>query len=386
MRGGNGARVLSWLVMWLLLGGIVLLTGSGAALALWAGLTLLPLLGLALALPVRRRLKLRLRFPVLGTRNMPLEGVLEAENPTRFPVGQLVCRVKLENRLTGETERVLIRLHPGTRGSVQVPLHVQSRYCGYIKLELERVLVTDLTGMIPLPAPVQAEARLTALPELLPVNLDLTYPAVTPDDGEAWLEGRKGSDHTQTLQLREYVPGDSIRQIHWKLSSKLDCTIVREPSFPVSRSLLIFWDKTAAPAEAARMNAMAEAIFAVCRAVSEQGFAYHLAWNDGQSVCAEEIQTEDALLQTLPRMLKSGSRDADGTALGFLPDVGQEQYSKILYFTAACPNPSLLEAFAQGGELTIFLCAAQAPATAYRTICYTPETCLQMLQSLELEA
>ena len=46
------------------------------------------------------------------------------------------------------------------------------------------------------------------------MNLLMTYPALTPDDGEAWLEGRKGSDYTQTLQLREYVPGDSVKPIH----------------------------------------------------------------------------------------------------------------------------------------------------------------------------
>ena len=70
---------------------------------------------------------------------------------------------------------------------------------------------------------------------------------------------KKGSDYSETFQLREYVPGDSIKQIHWKLSEKLDKLVVREASLPVQKSTLVFWDKYAengfSPEEA---DAMAE--------------------------------------------------------------------------------------------------------------------------------
>ena len=123
--------------------------------------------------------------------------------------------------------------------------------------------------------PLGVDAKLT-LPELPAVNLLMTYPALTPDDGERGWRSRKGSDYTQTLQLREYVPrGILSKQIHWKLSSKLDKTIVRDPSFPVSRSLLLFWDKAARVAEAAEMNAMAECVCGISRAASKQGFALY---------------------------------------------------------------------------------------------------------------
>ena len=126
-------------------------------------------------------------------------------------------------------------------------------------------------------------------------------------------------------------------QFTWKLSSKLDKTIVRDPSFPVSRSLLLFWDKTARVAEAAEMNAMAECVCGISRAASEQGFAYTLAWNDGETVLQTPVDSEDALLQTMPRLLKSGCRDAASSALSYLDDMAQP-YSKVLYFTAACPS------------------------------------------------
>lgn len=384
MKGRGGIQRAAWLVAWVLVGLLALWTGAVLALALFALWTLLPLLGMLPAWLVRRKLRLRLHFAPLGTRKAPLDGWLEVENPTWLPVGQVCCTVELENHLTGETACVPVCLHPGVRTTQRVALQFASHYCGDIKLYTRKVRVSELTGCIRFAAPLYAEVKLTALPELPPVNLLLQYPALTPDDGDAWLEGRKGSDYTQTLQLREYAPGDHIKQIHWKLSSKLDKTIVRDPSYPVSRSLLLFWDKTARVATAAEMNAMAECICGICRAVSEQGFAYTLAWNDGQTLLQTPVDSEDALLQAMPRLLKSGCRDADNSALAYL-DGQTLPYSKILYFTAACPAETELDCF-MGGAVTVLLCGAQPQASGMRVIAFTPDNYLQQLQDLELDA
>lgn len=37
-----------------------------------------------------------------------------------------------------------------------------------------------------------------------------------------------GDDPGETYDIREYRSGDSIRQIHWKLSGKLDDIMIRE--------------------------------------------------------------------------------------------------------------------------------------------------------------
>ena len=44
---------------------------------------------------------------------------------------------------------------------------------------------------------------------------------------------RPGDDPGETFDIREYQEGDSIRQIHWKLTGKLDKMMIRQRSFPV---------------------------------------------------------------------------------------------------------------------------------------------------------
>ena len=77
-------------------------------------------------------------------------------------------------------------------------------------------------------------------------------PEVQSPDSDTSSPDRRGSDLTEPFRLREYAPGDSLRQIHWKLSSKLDRLVIREPGMPAARTLLVFWDRAAMPPRAMR--------------------------------------------------------------------------------------------------------------------------------------
>lgn len=81
-------------------------------------------------------------------------------------------------------------------------------------------------------------------------------PEVQSPDSDTSSPDRRGSDLTEPFRLREYAPGDSLRQIHWKLSSKLDRLVIREPGMPAARTLLVFWDRSG---DAAARDAQAEA-------------------------------------------------------------------------------------------------------------------------------
>ena len=64
---------------------------------------------------------------------------------------------------------------------------------------------------------------------------------------------RPGDDPGETFDIREYQEGDSIRQIHWKLTGKLDKMMIRQRSFPVDDTVLILAEpflKEKAPAVA----------------------------------------------------------------------------------------------------------------------------------------
>lgn len=66
-------------------------------------------------------------------------------------------------------------------------------------------------------------------------------PSVLPDSSKISIVGYKPKNggFSDYYELRQYQSGDSLKNIHWKLSSKYDDLIVREPSLPVYRQFYL---------------------------------------------------------------------------------------------------------------------------------------------------
>ena len=87
-----------------------------------------------------------------------------------------------------------------------------------------------------------AAAHVTVLPDTFPVSVHVTMPEVQSPESDTSSPDRRGSDLTEPFRLREYAPGDSLRQIHWKLSQKTDSLMVRELGLPVAEEVLLLLD------------------------------------------------------------------------------------------------------------------------------------------------
>ena len=184
------------------------------------------------------------------------------------------------------------------------------------------------------------------------------------DDGAS---DRRGEDRSEVYQLREYRPGDDIRQIHWKLSSKLDELILKETSQPESRSLLVFWDKrTGTPQQ---MDALAEVVSSTGAALLQGGVQYTLSWTEGDDLQAQDILDENQLLQAIPELVKTrGSADCR------LPEMGG--YSRILYFGVKPEERMMTD------ERVHFVLCTEEPFPDATT--FTPQNYSETMQRLEV--
>ena len=64
----------------------------------------------------------------------------------------------------------------------------------------------------------------------------------TDDESEVYSEHKPGDDPSEVFGLREYIDGDKLNRIHWKLTSKKNKFIVKDYSLPVDVPSTVFLD------------------------------------------------------------------------------------------------------------------------------------------------
>ena len=365
---------LCWLLLLAALGAVCVLAGSRGAAAVLLCLLVLPLLCAVCLFAVRDRLKVSLSQPVNLGKGETGDVVLTVVNPTLVPVFRLTCRLAVENRLNGSRGDLRVQTFVLPRQTQRVTLRLDSRWCGRLHLRAERFRLYDLFGLIPIPAKLTAAGGVTVQPDTFEQTVQISADANCPDDSEVYSQEKPGWDLTENFQIREYREGDSIRQVHWKLTSKLDKLIIRDPSLPVTRSVMVFWER-AGESTSDSTDAQAEAVITVCRTLVDQSVQFTVAWNDvEQDLCVmQEVRDMDDLIGLMPRLLAAaGKADAPCGAGLFANSRGEATFSHILYIAGRdFPEAALLERL---GRVTPLICDRE----------FTPENFREQLMDLEI--
>ena len=278
------------------------LTGAAAALAVGAALVVIALCGIVLALLARRRVTVTLDAPQTGVAHHACPLTVRVENASALPLPCVRVWLRTENLLTGQTAAAALALSAPPKRSGESAVTLDDPLCGVYRLSVEKTRVCDLLGLVGFSAPPAERREFPVEPDLMELRLNLPLRTGVSDDSDSYSQERPGYDFADTFQLRDYVPGDSAKQIHWKLSSKLDRLVVRDPGLPLERSVLLLWERRAESEAPQQASAMAEMVISLARELLRQDVRCCVAWNDaaGQDCALYELEDESALYDMLP--------------------------------------------------------------------------------------
>lgn len=113
-----------------------------------------------------------------------------------------------------------------------------TEHCGAVACAFARGRVYDRLGLFALPLRLPQPVEL--LVEPVP-NAPSPEPDLSRFQARAY-KPKPGGGFAEVHELREYHPGDSLRDVHWKLSAKTDRLIIREAQQPERVNALITLD------------------------------------------------------------------------------------------------------------------------------------------------
>ena len=193
-------------------------------------------------------------------------------------------------------------------------------------------------------------------PDTFLQTLMLSPAAAHIDDTEDYSNERPGYDLSEMFQIRDYVPGDSQRQVHWKLSHKYGKLIVKDPSLPITRSAAVFWERTEENPMCERTDAEAEIVVSVCRNLLSQSVQFTVGWNEGNTgrCVFQQIRDMDDLIGLLPRLFTAKAATGVSGASLLLQEVPAGSWSHLIYVSGE--QQAETEQLSSIGRLTALIC------------------------------
>ena len=243
----------------------------------------------------------------------------------------VICRRLLflvENTYTGEIRKKHIRVNVLPKSESEIDMGMELSHCGKVRCTVRAGLFRKK----------EAFCNYTILPELFSTRAEYSVHESDIYDCETYSPYRKGQDYSEIFQIREYVPGDNVRHIHWKLSGRSDDLMVKEASFPLDKSMLVIMDKSLSEGclSPEQSEALASLTVSVCKCLSDEGLDYQIVWNDPETdTCMiRKVQFESDLAETIPSLLTGPVTRSEKTCAAlYLQTVGSVNATHVIYIS-----------------------------------------------------
>ena len=251
----------------------------------------LPVLSVLVSLPLMLTTRVRVTGP--GEAAMGTEAYVSLSGHGRFLVLPYTGKIKLLRPNTGQ---VLT-----SRESLELP----TEHCGGYLATAEKVRITDALGLFSIPFKMNDTGRILIRPRPVPMAV---LPELERILARAW-KPKPGGGFAENHDLRLYRPGDSLNQVHWKLTAKTGKLMLREPLEPQRGLILVTLDVNGTPEELDRKFGR---LLWLGEKLLERELSFHLVVHSGDGpleaavACQEELEKALELALFAPEA-KAGS-------------------------------------------------------------------------------
>lgn len=360
-------------------------------------LILMPAFSLLVTVLVRRKLKVTLILPDTVGKQKPVSAVIRLEKDTKLPLPFLrmeLCadahfrplnqeaaplpekpkengsslryqreykRWKKRRRTQLLPNALPLCLSMGTELKTEYHIKLTPVFCGAGEVTLSAMRLSDYFAMFSFRVQEQITERTLITPEIpeLKTNTELfrsVSTAVAAADEETDATPNHSASAMPGYDHRDYIPGDSLKRINWKLSSKRHQLMVRldEPIALARLSVILDFrrDTREIPMEQrlAAEEQLIETSLGFLMLCAKYGYPCKLCYADTAGEWSSiSIDDGEQLAVEAVNLLRGGFRSSDQLAqMPFLPpELMQDSGSVLLYFTvhAGVETAAMLEQF-----------------------------------------
>ena len=329
-------RRLLWTAAVLLAAAGYLFENNAGTLTVLVGVLVVPICGL---LPLMGKgAVLAVSLNTAQEKGTNATGTLTVTNRSVLPKPRLCVTVSCRNLRTGEAVESELELSLLSRQKKQIEFSLDCPHCGKVELSVTAVKLSDVFGLFDRRLPCEERKSFTVLPRLFEPSVSLEHSDMAMPDSDTYSAHKPGSDPGETFAMREYVPGDAVRSIHWKLSEKTDKTMVRQFGLPVVNEVALLLE-TAGAASADETDAITEVFASISAALASRDIQHHIFWRDTKTDELREycVTGEEDFGVMLEELLELPPKESGSVAQRFLENYPHCPYSHVVIVGTQIP-------------------------------------------------
>jgi len=312
-------RLIFWLLFIACAGALHLFGNNFGTLVIFSASVIIPGLSGIILFATAKFLRLHPIFelPETCSKGAEFSGMLLIEHKNRIPAMRVSCLLMCENLFTGERVEKPFFFSAAGRRTVKIPFSLMPLHCGGLRISAMNFSIFDIFGLFSRRLNCCAETTLTVSANSFEMNLRLKENIESLADNDEYSMTRPGPDSGEIFGVHEYVPGDPIKSIHWKLTEKLDRVMVREFGLPVAKQVLLLLDARISensPTTAEGWDTIAEVFTSLALSILRFGIRPTVGrQNDGVFI-SRELETEEEIAAAISEFLAVPPKKGAGVA------------------------------------------------------------------------
>lgn len=224
-----------------------------------------------------------------------------------FPFKKVEVVIRYKGHFDEKEKRIKrkIELKDGRKQSEI--LEIGELGCGYYDFVIENIVLYDMLAFSNIRLKHKySPLRVLVLPEIKDREIQLSEVAHIPLNGECFVEEAAGKTDMDLYEIREYQEGDSLKRIHWKISSKQEELMVRQEASPSSLELCLFLDLC----KSVDIRQVLEDAMSNAYELSRMGYSFSFIWIETEGVhknaCLrkERIDRQEDIEQCIIRLME----------------------------------------------------------------------------------
>lgn len=169
----------------------------------------------------------------------PCKVFIDIINNSILHISVAKMTLKVENVYTKQNLKEFIVVPINAKQITTIDTGIISNYCGNVKITIQKIKVYDFFAITSHSKKINKSLIISVLPNIIKIDANADIEIIKDDESSMYSTEKSGDDGSQVFDYHEYNRGDRVKNINWKLSTKLDKLMVKELSLPISSSVCI---------------------------------------------------------------------------------------------------------------------------------------------------